>query len=156
MGTLYATKKGFASLDRNFPCASKKHIKEYFCPGWECKLFKEEKADSLLKCMSTCCFALDTFCSIPSNTLAIWLKSKDFKVSFCYLECYSWASLINQGQTLWSDSLYKKNPNKKLLSSSTRNTPVRALKHTGSFDSLDFWSQLQVISKITHAQVGFS
>lgn len=117
---------------------------------------KKEKAASSLECMSSCCFALDTLCSIPSNTLAIWLKNKDFEISFCYLECYSWASLINQGQTLWSDSFYKKDPNKKLVSNSMRNTPIRALKHTGSFDPLDFWSQLQIISKITRAQVGYN
>ena len=37
IGTLYATKKRFASLDRNFPYARKKHLKESFCLSRECK-----------------------------------------------------------------------------------------------------------------------
>lgn len=39
---------------------------------------------------------------------------------------------------LLSMSLYKKDPKMKTASSSTGNTPIGALKHTGSFDPLDF------------------
>lgn len=45
-----------------------------------------------------------------------------------------------------SDSLYYNDSNKRFVSSSMKNTPVRALRCTDSFEPIDFRSQIQVIA----------
>lgn len=62
------------------------------------------------------------------SAVSLWIhwpfgwRAKTSKISFCYLEYCSWSSLISQGQTLWSESLYKNNPKKKLVPRSTSKT----------------------------------
>lgn len=60
--------------------------------------------------MSTCWFALDTQQYPYKHTCNLAEKQRLWKtkISFCYLECYPWASLINQGQTLWSVKSFTK------------------------------------------------
>lgn len=160
MGTLCATQKGFASSDRSSSHARKKHQGMflsrlrmpiiYFLGLWKCpslhRLRGKKKSRQFTLLVGAWAPIVLVWILSEVSLQIQWRFVEKRRLQDNLLLSMLLTDLSSTKNKHWSDSLYYKDSNKRFVSSSMRNIPVRALRHTGPSEPIDFWSKFQVIA----------